>query len=158
MDFINSHLLFQVTWTDSDFFDKDMTEWETRGVPFSFDHLVDMIETWAIIQRSKGGQDKVAAVAASSTERCNVCNDRHATEECHLLLALEVDDRVQKLASHRLCFHCLNVGHSAKGCENRPICKICNKQHATILHGRTYPKRNDDEEVKGSRDDDDKNS
>ena len=32
MDFINSHLLFQITWTDSDFFDKDMTEWETTGI------------------------------------------------------------------------------------------------------------------------------
>ena len=134
-----------------------------KGISFSFDHLVDMIETWAIIQRSKGVERESAAVVvaaacgnktrASLTECCNVCNDNHATEECHQLLVLDVDDRVQKLASRRLCFHCLNVGHSAKGCANRPTCQICNKQHATILHGRTYPKKSDDEEVKEGGDD-----
>ena len=133
-------------------------ESSVNGIPFSFDHLVDMIETWAIIQRSKGVKGEVAAVAAtaadddqsrtSSTECCNICSNTHATEECHQLLSLPVDDRVQKLASHRLCFHCLSVGHSAKGCANRPICQICKKQHATILHGRTWKKENDDEEVK----------
>ena len=113
-----------------------------RNISFSFDDLVNMVETWAIIQRSKGVEE------IQSTGHCNICSSTHATEECHQLLALEVDDRIRKLAFHRLCFHCMSVGHSAKGCVNRPICQICKKQHATILHGRTYHKKNDDEEVK----------
>ena len=57
-----------------------------KGISFSFDHLVDMIETWAIIQRSKGVERESAAVVvaaacgnktrASLTECCNVCNDQ----------------------------------------------------------------------------------
>ena len=108
-----------------------------KDIPFSFDNLVNMVETWAIIQRIKGVEERPVVTTCKSqaptsfnnvltsgeqrqqlTERCNVCSGTHATEECYQLLALEVDDRVRKLASHRLCFHCVNVGHSAKGCVN----------------------------------------
>jgi len=122
-----------------------------------------MIETWAVVQRNKGASCKTASVAAvattekeapssyeealingkqkvQSTDRCNVCSGMHQTEECHQLLELEVDARVQKIMSRRLCFHCLAPGHNAKGCVNRPTCQICKKRHATILHGRTYKK------------------
>ena len=131
-----------------------------------------MIETWAVIQRNKGANQKAASVAAvateekeapssygdaltngkqktQSTDRCNVCSGMHATEECHQLLQLEVDARVQKLASRRLCFHCLTTGHNAKGCANRPTCQVCKGRHATILHGRTYKKKEEKEEKKG---------
>ena len=142
-----------------------------NGQLFSFDNLVNMIETWAVIQRNKGVSCKTASVAAvattekeapssyedaltngkqkmQSTDRCNVCSGMHPTEECHQLLELEVDARVQKIMSRRLCFHCLAPGHNAKGCANRPTCQTCKKRHATILHGRTY-KKEDKEEKKG---------
>ena len=144
-------------------------EFELQGIPFSFDNLVNMIETWAVIQRNKGVESKPAAVAAvatgenpstyndvvtngkqklQSTDKCNVCSGMHPTEECNQLLSLDVDARVQKLASCRLCFHCLTSGHSAKGCANRPTCQTCKQKHATILHGRTWVKKGDGKEVK----------
>ena len=141
-----------------------------RGRGLLYDDLVEMIENWAIVNRNVG-EVKSAAVAAvtaedqpapnsyndalingkpkmQSTERCNVCSGMHKTEECNHLLSIEVDARVQKLASCRLCFHCFEPGHSAKGCAKRPTCSTCRKQHATILHGRTYPKRSDDKDGK----------
>ena len=136
-----------------------------NGIRFSFDNVVNMVETWAIIQRSKGVEKIPVATTCNSraltshndaptsgeqkpqsTGRCNICSSTQATEECHQLLTLEVDDRVQKSASHCLCFHCMNVGHLAKGCINRPICQICKKQHASILHGLTSHKKTDNEE------------
>ena len=129
-------------------------EFELQGIPFSFDNLVNMIETWAVIQRNKGVGSKPAAVAAVATGEnpptyndvlTNVCSGMHPTEECNQLLSTDVDARVQKLASCRLCFHCFTSGHSAKGCTNRPTCK---KQHATILHRRTWVKKGDGKEVK----------
>ena len=154
-----------------DFWKKDRKSELARGRGLSYDDLVEMIENWAVVNRSVGVEVKSAAVAAvtaddqpapnsynaalvsgapkmQSTERCNVCGGMHKTEECHLLLNVEVDARVQKLASCRLCFHCFEPGHSAKGCAKRPTCATCRKQHATILHGRTYPKRNDDKDAK----------
>ena len=43
----------------------------------------------------------------------------------------------------------MNPGHSAKGCANRPTCQICKKQHATILHGRTFKKKEEKDGNKG---------
>ena len=144
-------------------------KYDLQGIPFSFDNLVNMIETWAVNQRNKGVESKPPAVAAvatgenpssyndaltngkqkvQSTCRCNVCSGMHPTEECNQLLSIDVDARVQKLVSCRLCFHCFTRGHLAKGCTNRPMCQTCKKQHATILHERTWVKKGDGKEVK----------
>ena len=131
-----------------DFWKKDRKSELARGRGLSYDDLVEMIENWAVVNRSVGTEAKSAAVAAvtvddqpapnsyndalvsgkpkmQSTERCNVCSGMHKMEECHLLLNVEVDARVQKLASCRLCFHCFEPGHSAKGCAKRPTCATC---------------------------------
>ena len=76
-----------------------------RGISFSFDNLVNMVQTWAIIQQSKGVEEIPAATMYNSraptlyndaptsgeqrpqsTERCNVCSGTHVKEECHQLL------------------------------------------------------------------------
>ena len=40
----------------------------SQGIAFSFDNLVHMIETWAVIQRSKGNDGKSASIAAVASE------------------------------------------------------------------------------------------
>ena len=76
---------------------KKQHEAAQNGQLFSFDNLVHMIETWAVVQRNKGASCKTASVAAvattekeapssyedalingkqkvQSTDRCNVCS------------------------------------------------------------------------------------
>lgn len=43
-------------------------------------------------------------------------------------------DRVKFIQTEKLCFSCLKPGHHSKGCNNRSVCKKCNKRHPTCLH------------------------
>ena len=77
---------------------------------------------------------------AQSTVRCAVCEGHHPTERCGILAKMEPDGKVRKLAEKKLCFQCLEPGHSARRCQReKPFCIMCHKSHQTILHGRTYP-------------------
>ena len=71
------------------------------------------------------------------TTRCNICNSLHDTNECHVLANMtEVDDRVKKIGEKGLCFHCLQPGHTARLCTQKPKCNVCHKRHNTLLHQR----------------------
>ena len=56
-----------------------------------------------------------------------------------------VEDRSKTIYKKRLCYGCLegiSKEHNAKSCSNRRQCKVCNGQHATILHGIKTEKQN----------------
>ena len=73
---------------------------------------------------------------------CNICGGRHHSHDCNILEAIPgAEDRVRKLAEKRLCFHCFGQSHLAKACKEKPMCAICNKTHATLLHDRQFNQR-----------------
>ena len=72
------------------------------------------------------------------TTRCNECGGLHETPSCNVLLAMNVEQRVEALARRGLCFHCMNPGHRAASCTQRPTCQKCSRKHATMLHDRKF--------------------
>ena len=60
----------------------------------------------------------------------------HATKDCEQLQKLSFNERKEFVMRNRLCFHCLNSDqHIARSCkEDKSICKICLREHATALH------------------------
>ena len=74
----------------------------------------------------------------SSTAKCNYCTKEHDTLECNLLLEKSVEKRVEALTKKNLCYHCMQPGHTARLCGNRPSCAICGRKHATMMHDRKY--------------------
>ena len=77
-------------------------------------------------------------------QQCTICTQQHAATECSVLTALtKPDERVEILKQKHLCFHCFKADHGARDCPEGIICTTCNRYHNTLLHGRTYPPRQD---------------
>ena len=139
----------------------------TTGSPMKFDDLLIHIQRWMTVLNNKGKVQKrptsktnatssqLSSVPAKltyanrlinsqpkqqSTERCNICGSIHATEDCHQLVNVDVEARMNLLSAKSLCFHCFEANHQAKSCPNRAkvSCSICKKRHATLLHDRKY--------------------
>ena len=69
---------------------------------------------------------------------CAICSSVLATEQCATLLKLKPDDRVLALKKRGLCFGCLGARRMLQDCpRGRPKCSTCNKNHNTVLHGRS---------------------
>ena len=72
--------------------------------------------------------------------KCTVCGRPHPSQECSVLAAIPLaEDRVTHLRGLSLCFHCFCNDHRANECRQKPVCKICSKRHATLLHDRVFP-------------------
>ena len=149
------------------FWQKDEEKMRTTGSPMKFDDLLVQIQRWMTVLNNKGmahkkPTSKIAAISyqnssaptkascanrvahsppkEQSTERCNICGSIHATEDCHQLVNVDVEARMNLLSAKSLCFHCFEANHQAKSCPNRAkvSCSICKKRHATLLHDRKY--------------------
>ena len=153
-----------------DFWKESARHKRQTGSAFGFHDMINEIKHWVEWNTSKeptriaAKPTKVAATAVGPatykeqlvdsppkpqpTDVCNICGGRHHSHVCHVLEAIpEANDRVKKLAEKRLCFHCFCVGHSAKGCKDKPTCAKCQKKHATLLHDRSdYGKRDGNED------------
>ena len=72
---------------------------------------------------------------------CAVCNGRHAATKCRTLRRLGLKDRMEKVRTLNLCFCCLKPGHVSSRCLEHIRCKVvgCQRHHATLLHGASWP-------------------
>ena len=97
----------------------------------------------ALLQHRAPNQSYANRVAHSPPKvqhnvTCNECGCMHETSNCNVLLAMSVENRLEALTKRGLCFHCLNPGHRAATCTQRPICARCGRKHATMLHDRKF--------------------
>ena len=135
-DILNSRVphLADKFWTE-DF----ESEQDGRG-NYNFHNLVELVERWAIIKRYQAPPDKDSTFCDQQRPDglCGICGHPHATSQCPILMDVSVDSRVDILSKRELCYHCLEKGHTAKYCNNKPTCQMCGRVHATILHGRNF--------------------
>ena len=55
--------------------------------------------------------------------------------ECVEFANTRSDDKMKFLMYRRLCFRCMNVGHTRSRCYMKVLCKLCNSNdHATGVH------------------------
>ena len=139
-----------------------------RNHPWAFKELLSELKDWLGILRSKDPESfeaaslkksSVAAVSAApkqtapqtyasrlvnsppktqQTTTCNECGGLHETALCNVLIAMTVEQRLDALTKRGLCYHCLNPGHRASSCTQRPTCQKCNRRHSTLLHDRKF--------------------
>ena len=150
------------------FWREDEKSKRTNGRSFAFQDLLDELQQWLSILRAKYPEGFEAATAKKSaiaavatvtkptttptyanrlvesppkiqqTTRCNECGGLHETSSCNVLLNMNVEQRVEALSKRGLCFHCMNPGHRASSCNQRPTCQKCSRKHATMLHDRKF--------------------
>ena len=83
---------------------------------------------------------------------CAHCKQSHDLDDCPDFKKLPIEERREFVFRHRLCFGCLkrtSSNHSAKTCNNKKKCSICERLHPSSLHD--YYQKED--ELKTSKDD-----
>ena len=150
------------------FWREDRKSMNEKKRPWAFNELLSEIKDWLSILRAKDPEafqashlekSSIAAVTAApkqptpqtyasrlansppkiqQTTTCNVCGGLHETAVCNVLNAMTVEQRLEALTKRGLCYHCLNPGHRASNCTQRPTCGRCSRRHATMLHDRKF--------------------
>ncbi|XP_038117277.1 uncharacterized protein LOC119769333 [Culex quinquefasciatus] len=75
-----------------------------------------------------------ATTAEKTSTQCDFCAGDHINFSCPDFAKLSTNQRTEKVKAHRLCFNCLQKGHSAKECRSKNSCRKCEKRHHTLLH------------------------
>ena len=65
---------------------------------------------------------------------CTLCSSNHPIFSCKQFQDLTVQQRREHSQSASLCFNCLRTGHSARDCSSTFRCRVCRKNHNTLLH------------------------
>lgn len=91
-------------------------------------------------QQRRGQVARAFATNNSYTQqKCLFCEEFHPTADCFRLAEKPYGQRMEFLQNKRLCFSCVETGHSSKECSEKGkyICKKCRKPgHPTCLHKR----------------------
>ena len=74
--------------------------------------------------------------------KCYVCGEEHRVVECPSMLKATIPERLELVKRARLCFSCLNRGHSKKDCRGKRKCdknESCPYFHHSLLHSDPPP-------------------
>ena len=70
---------------------------------------------------------------------CSVCEDKsHTIYRCSAFYELTVEQRQSTVHHLKLCHNCLGTGHISRDCLSQKSCKVCGKQHHTMLHRKDH--------------------
>ena len=69
-----------------------------------------------------------------STERCPACSENHKVFSCDKFKNLSIQERKNIVFTAKLCFNCLNSGHTTKDCKSKSSCRTCKGRHNSLLH------------------------
>ncbi|CAL8111098.1 unnamed protein product [Orchesella dallaii] len=82
----------------------------------------------------------------SSHKSCFLeCQKPHKLQHCPKFKAMTVEDRFNVVKKNRICFSCLNPGHSWSRCNMKAVCGVngCAKNHNRLLHTEKRKERED---------------
>uniref|UniRef100_A0A5S6QFZ2 CCHC-type domain-containing protein n=1 Tax=Trichuris muris TaxID=70415 RepID=A0A5S6QFZ2_TRIMR len=90
---------------------------------------------------SKKGERNASAAALHATvesrrRACRYCKKDHDLLECSRFLNSSPKERWKTVNGHGACYCCLKIGHLARDCKRRSMCKeaACDKFHHELLH------------------------
>ena len=133
----------------------------TRGEEASIKHLASYVSlktrqatnfkcNWSHTERStgkftntakphKGREESSFSTSTNTTfsiSKCKLCHAPHYLNQCKDFRKLTVPERLKFVKENKLCYSCLETGHSAERCNREHPCRKqgCDKQHTTLLH------------------------
>ena len=65
---------------------------------------------------------------------CPLCSGPHRLSNCETFSKLSLEDRKSVVSKKGLCFGCFRTGHLNFMCQNKETCKVCQKNHPTLMH------------------------
>lgn len=73
----------------------------------------------------------------ANTFKRPVCQQDHALSSCDEFKSKAITQRHELVNKFRRCCNCLSGKHTRKDCLSKNSCRICQKQHHTLLHEET---------------------
>jgi len=88
-----------------------------------------------------------------STATCTYCENKHNILDCNKFKKLERKDKSEFCFKQGLCFGCLRKGHNKTDCRKPELskCKICDRNHPTVLHDYKQAEQNKDNNEQGKK-------
>ncbi|XP_058793748.1 uncharacterized protein LOC131673775 [Phymastichus coffea] len=85
---------------------------------------------------NENDDDQQPQAKKRKTEKsCLLCNRRnHLIKDCRDFAKEKLNVRWKFARSERLCFVCLEKGHSRENCQSKITCARCKRNHHTLLH------------------------
>ncbi|XP_059217426.1 uncharacterized protein LOC131994659 [Stomoxys calcitrans] len=86
---------------------------------------------------------------------CPLCSSDHTIRSCGQFRKYTAQQRIDFAYKHKLCINCLSSSHLKTNCKSVNTCIICHKPHHTLLHLRSNPEvETEDQATHSSREDD----
>ena len=72
---------------------------------------------------------------------CVLCvTDKHPLFLCPRFGTMTVDQRIEHIKAHHLCFNCLAPGHKTADCRSHGRCRTCQQKHNSLVHQDQPPR------------------
>lgn len=84
--------------------------------------------------RSQTNKVKALHVANETKISCPFCTEGHRLSQCKNFQQKTVDFRRKFVQDNNVCFNCLGSNHSANNCRTNLKCRICKRNHHSLLH------------------------
>ena len=86
------------------------------------------------VNQSQPPREKRAQVYAASAMCNQRCSEDHKLHACPEFKQMSIPERYTCVKTKRVCFNCLQSGHSAANCPSKFTCRECRQRHHTLLH------------------------
>ena len=124
-----------------------ISEFVRKKVKAEFDPDFGDLQRDSRNPRNEHGQSKRGIYAANRDSnklpvKCYVCEEDHRVIDCPVMAKASVPERLDLAKKARLCFSCLNRGHSKNDCRSRKKCEksdSCPFFHHPLLHSNPPP-------------------
>ncbi|XP_032309336.2 uncharacterized protein LOC116655470 [Drosophila ananassae] len=70
----------------------------------------------------------------TASYRCRVCRGVHALRKCQPFLKLTAEKRLRAVLINKYCSNFLAHEHSGRSCRSAGKCRLCQRDHHTLLH------------------------
>ncbi|XP_059216530.1 uncharacterized protein LOC131997831 [Stomoxys calcitrans] len=84
--------------------------------------------------RNNGKKNKQDKFKGNRQFMCRICRHPHALRKCRRFLGLNITQRRDIVKKYGYCENCLAHSHSDGACFTKTGCRICHKNHHTLLH------------------------
>lgn len=96
---------------------------------------LEFIDTGSRPNKGQNIQRPKSFIATSSL--CKICNSNHRLGSCKKFISADVQTRRDLAGKNGLCFNCLGSNHTARECRLKTTCRVCNRNHHTLLHEKS---------------------
>jgi hypothetical protein len=115
----------------------------TRQSKIKFQDLVSFIKRQgqnlnntygADLLKPKSCASKILSVQSSQRHACSHCSRQHPIWSCESFKRLSLTDKLKTVYKAKLCKKCLKPNHFQNECRSNFKCKICGRNHNSLLH------------------------